>query len=123
MATKIDLHVHTNISDGELTPKEIIDEAYKNGISTIAIADHDIIDAYTNELYQYAKEKKIQIINAVEISTKINKAGIHILGYNFDINNKELKEKLAKSRNARHDYLYNVAAKLKELGYLINENL
>lgn len=120
MAVKIDLHIHSNISDGELTPKEIIDEASKNGINTIAIADHDTIDAYDEELYNYAKEKNIQIINAVEISTKNNKAGIHVLGYNFDINNPELKQKLSSLRNARHDYLYNVSSKLKELGYTIN---
>ena len=41
----IDLHIHTNISDGALTPKEIIDEAVKNNVNTIAIADHDTIDA------------------------------------------------------------------------------
>lgn len=116
----IDLHIHTNISDGTFTPKQIIDEAVKNGVSVIAIADHDTIDAYTDELFEYAKDKNIQIIKAVEISTKIAKAGIHVLGYNFDINNKELREKLSILRNARHDYLYNVAFKLNELGYILN---
>lgn len=116
----IDLHIHTNISDGTFTPKQIIDEAVKNGVSVIAIADHDTIDAYTDELFEYAKDKNIQIIKAVEISTKIAKAGIHVLGYNFDINNKELREKLSILRNARHDYLYNVASKLNELGYILN---
>ena len=66
----IDLHVHTNISDGALTPKEVIDEAANNNVSVLAIADHDIIDAYTDDLFNYAKEKKIEIIPAVEISTK-----------------------------------------------------
>ena len=116
----IDLHIHTNISDGALSPKEIIDEAVKNNLHTIAIADHDTIDAYTEELYSYAKEKNINIVNAVEISTKINKAGIHVLGYNFDINNKKLLDKLSLLRNARHDYLFNVAKKLNDLGYIVN---
>lgn len=118
----IDLHIHSNMSDGTLSPKEIIDEAWKNNISIIAIADHDTIEAYNDDLYNYAKEKKIQLINAVEISTKINKVGIHVLGYNFDINNKNLKENLFKLRNARHDYLFNVAKKIEELGYIINTN-
>lgn len=120
MEKLIDLHIHSNISDGVLSPKEIIDEAVKNGVSIIAIADHDTIDAYNDELYNYAKEKNIEIINAVEISTKINKAGIHVLGYNFDIKNDNLIKKLSLLRNARHDYLYNVADKLKQLGYYIN---
>lgn len=116
----IDLHIHTNISDGALSPKEIIDEAVKNNVHTIAIADHDTIDAYTKELYDYAKEKNINLITAVEISTKINKAGIHVLGYNFDKKNKKLLKKLSLLRNARHDYLFNVTKKLNKLGYKVN---
>lgn len=120
MKTKIDLHIHTNISDGLFSPKEVIDEAVKNGVSVIAIADHDTVEAYDEELYSYAKSKNIRIINAVEISTKTNKVGIHVLGYNFDINNQELNKKLFLLRNARHDYLHNVSKKLRELGYIVN---
>lgn len=117
---KIDLHIHSNLSDGALSPEEIIDEAGKNNVKVLAIADHDTIDAYTKELFEYAKEKNVILINAVEISTKINKAGIHVLGYNFDLNNENFKHKLSILRNARHDYLYNVAKKLNELGYILN---
>ena len=120
MSKRIDLHIHTTISDGSLTPKEVIDEASKNGVSTIAIADHDTIEAYTDELFEYANSKNIKIINAVEISTKSNKAGIHVLGYNFDLKNAKLRERLSKIRNSRHNYLHNVAEKLHKLGYLLN---
>ena len=97
MNKKIDLHIHTTMSDGALTPKEVIDEAHKNGVSVISISDHDSIDAYNDELFTYAESKKIKIINAVEISTRANKAGVHVLGYNFDINDKQFKEKLLKN--------------------------
>ena len=120
MPKRIDLHIHTNISDGLLTPKQVIDEAAKNGVSVIAIADHDTIDAYNDNLFQYAKSKNVEIINAVEISTKIDKTGIHVLGYNYNLNNTKFKEQLSKVRNARHDYLRNVAIKLSELGYIVN---
>ena len=120
MSKRIDLHIHTTISDGSLTPKEVIDEASKNGVSTIAIADHDTIEAYTDELFEYANSKNIKIINAVEISTKSNKAGIHVLGYNFDLKDAKLRERLSKIRNSRHNYLHNVAEKLHKLGYLLN---
>lgn len=120
MKERIDLHIHTNCSDGELSPKEVIDEAFKNGVTTIAITDHDTLEAYTEELYEYAKSKNINIIKGGEISTKTSNAGIHVLGYNFDINNKELIQKLYMLRNARHKYLRDVASKLEELGYKIN---
>ena len=116
----IDLHIHTNVSDGELSPKEVIDMAEKNEVKVIAIADHDTIDAYSNELFDYAEEKNIFLIPAVEISTKSKKSGIHVLGYNFDLNDQNFKEELNKIRNARHDYLYAVASKLEKLGYIIN---
>ena len=120
MEKLIDLHIHTNLSDGAFSPKEIIDEAQRNGVGIISIADHDTIEAYTKELYDYAESKNIKVINAVEISTKIDKAGIHVLGYNFDINNNELKEKLYLLRNSRHIYLKDVSLKLKEIGYKLN---
>ena len=46
MNKRIDLHIHTTKSDGALTPKEVIDEANKNGVYAIAIADHDTVEAY-----------------------------------------------------------------------------
>lgn len=45
---------------------------------------------------------------------------MHVLGYNLDLNNEEFKERLSKIRNARHNYLHDVAKKLEELGYYIN---
>ena len=116
----IDLHIHTNVSDGVLSPKEVIDLAEKNGARVIAITDHDTIDAYNDELFDYAESKNMILIPAVEISTKTNKCGIHVLGYNFDLNNQNFKDRLGKLRNARHDYLHNVSKKLNELGYLVN---
>ncbi len=120
MTRRIDLHIHTTMSDGFLTPKEVIDEASKNGVSVIAIADHDTIEAYNDELFEYAKSKNVKLINAVEMSTKTKKVGIHVLGYNYDLSDEKFKGRLSKIRNARHDYLHNVAKKLAELGYYIN---
>lgn len=120
MPKRIDLHIHTNVSDGALTPKEVIDEAVENNVSVVAISDHDTIDAYSDELFIYAESKNIQLINAVEISTKIEKAGIHVLGYNFDMNDQNFRDSLYKLRNARHIYLHDVSKKLNKLGYYLN---
>ena len=117
---QIDLHMHTNKSDGALTPKQIIDEAVKANLQAISITDHDTIEGYTDETIKYAKEQGIKLIVGVEISTKSDRCGIHVLGYNFDLNNEEFKQKLDKIRNARHDYLKAVAKKLEKLNYKIN---
>ena len=120
MNKKIDLHIHTNKSDGKLSPKEVIDEALKNGVSTIAIADHDTIEAYSDELFNYAKKNNINIIPAVEISTKTKNGGVHVLGYNIDYKSEEFKKRLFALRNIRHNYLYKVADKISDLGYKID---
>lgn len=116
----IDLHMHTNNSDGTLSPKEVIDEAKKNGVSVISITDHDTIDAYTDELFEYAKSKNIELITGIEVSTKSHGVGIHVLGYNIDIHNNEFRDNLFKLRNIRHKYLHDVGEKLDELGYVLN---
>lgn len=120
MGKGIDLHIHTICSDGTLSPKEVVDKAKEKGISVIAIADHDTVEAYTPELLGYAKEQGIKLIPVVEISTKMGKNGLHILGYNIDFSNDDLLRKLNSLRNARHDYLNNVAKKLIDLGYTLN---
>ena len=115
-----DLHIHSNCSDGVLSPKEIIDRAVNNGVKVIAIADHDTISAYNKDLFRYAEDKGIMLIKAVEISTRYKGRGIHVLGYNFDLDNEELGNKLYTIRNARHTYLHSVASKLEMLGYIVN---
>lgn len=120
MVKIIDLHVHTNVSDGKYSPKEVVDIALKNGLKVLAIADHDTIDAYTDELIDYATSNNLILVPAVEISTKINKCGIHVLGYNFDLKDENFKNKLSSFRNIRHDYLHKVADKLETLGYKVN---
>ncbi len=117
---RIDLHIHTNKSDGVLNPKEVIDGAVKNKVNIISICDHDTIDAYTLDLIEYAKENNIKLIYGVEISTKYKGYGYHVLGYNIDIFNSEFREFLSKIRLSRHNYLYDVSKKLNDLGYIIN---
>lgn len=118
--TKIDLHIHSTMSDGSLTPKQIIDEAYKNGVKFLAITDHDTTAGLTPELFDYAKKFNIKIIPGVEVSTRYNRKGFHILGYNFDLNNQPLKDLLERVRNTRKKYLVDVNEKLSELGFYLN---
>lgn len=120
MVKNIDFHIHTNMSDGEFSPKEIIDMAVENNVSYISITDHDTVAAYTNELFEYVKLKNINLITGVEISTKIDKCGIHVLGYGVDTKNENLNNMLYKITNARHIYLKEVSEKLISLGYKVN---
>ena len=72
---KIDLHLHTNISDGDLSPDELVKRCVDVGCSKIAITDHDKINDYSelSELYG------IPIVNGIEFNCSTR--GMHILGY------------------------------------------
>lgn len=120
MNQRMDFHVHTSCSDGQLSPKEVIDKALQNQVSVLSITDHDTTQAYTDSLFSYAKEKGIQLIPGVEISTKYKKVGIHVLGYHIRLDDKHLLTALKSLRNARHDYLYQVTKKLNQLGYQVH---
>jgi len=55
MSAKIDLHTHTNLSDGTLSPVELVQKAYERGLDIISITDHDSVNGI-KEATDYAKE-------------------------------------------------------------------
>lgn len=77
--TKVDFHVHTSASDGILNPREVVDRAYKNGVSILAITDHDTIDGLSEALEE-AEVKNIKLIPGIEFSCNYNNESIHLLG-------------------------------------------
>lgn len=95
-----DLHIHTIFSDGSNKPQEIVDMAKDNNFSTIAISDHDTLDGI-NPALEYAKDKDIEVIPAIEFSTFEGKAEIHILGYFIDHENELLRRKVKKIFDSR----------------------
>ena len=66
----------------------------KQKIKKFSIADHDSIDAYTKEFISLVKENNINLIPGIEISSKLDKLSVHVLGYNFDLNNVNFKNKI-----------------------------
>lgn len=103
---KIDLHIHTNYSDGTFTPIQIVDTAIQEGLDVIAITDHDNVLAYEKAL-DYANEvfqnggKKLEILRGVEINTIYKGFEVHILGYFMDVKNQGFKNMLKVQQQAR----------------------
>ncbi|MGN0165077.1 MAG: PHP domain-containing protein [Lachnospiraceae bacterium] len=103
----IDLHVHSNISDGSLTPSQVTELAYRSGLSAFALTDHDCTDgcheaqSHAGFLRDSGKVTDFEVINGVEISAGYNNRDIHILGLYIDPDNKELNEALALTRERR----------------------
>lgn len=96
----IDLHVHSNASDGSLTPTEVADEAMRMGLSAIALTDHDTIDGIP-EILEYTKDKPLEVVPGIELSCYYNNREVHILGFYMDYANPALNEELSELKMAR----------------------
>ena len=82
----IDMHMHTTYSDGELTPNEIIERCIDKGITVIAITDHENMRGYNHIDYEKYKDK-IELYRGIELTAKVDKGRLHILGYDCDYTN------------------------------------
>lgn len=102
---QIDLHVHSNISDGTLSPSDIVELAYQAGLSAIALTDHDTVagieEALTAAEQYKSSEQPLEVIPGVEISVGYKNRDIHILGLMIDYKNKELVSALEHTRGER----------------------
>ncbi|HSD63723.1 MAG TPA: PHP domain-containing protein [Ignavibacteriaceae bacterium] len=115
MRAKVDLHSHTNYSDGFNTPKELIDKAKNKGIDVLSITDHDNLAAI-EEATEYGKEVGVEIIPGVEISSDIMDREIHILGYFVEPGNFELERYLEFFRAERLKRADRIVKKLNIIG-------
>ncbi len=111
----IDLHIHTDYSDGTFSPKEVIRYAQGIELSAIAITDHDCVEGILPAL-EAAKEMDMEIIPGVELSSEIDDFEIHILGLLIDWQDPWFKEQLKTIRNARTERMQKMVEKLNELG-------
>jgi predicted metal-dependent phosphoesterase TrpH len=103
---KIDLHTHSIHSDGTLSPSELLNLAKKNNIEILAITDHDDIEG-SKKLIE-SSHQGIIVYSGVELSAKVEKGQMHILGYNIDLYNKKINQKLTelKEHSKKNIMLY-----------------
>ncbi len=81
----VDLHTHTDCSDGVLTPVELLNRANEYGLAAVAITDHNTVAAYTAPTWEAAKRLGLELVPGIEISTA-DKEGrrYHVLGLLVD---------------------------------------
>ena len=121
MSGKIDLHMHTNYSDGQHTPEELLVKIKQASIDIISITDHDTVDGI-EESIEIGKQYGIEVIPGLEISSDIRDREVHILGYFIDPNNQELGEYLKFFRAERVKRAVRITEKLKALGLDLDLN-
>ena len=110
----VDLHCHTNLSDGSLPPRVLIQLAIDRKIDILAITDHDNIDCY-REISEPAEN--LTLITGVEFSTVWRNIGVHIVGLNMDLSNSELLKGIEFQTSAREQRAKLIDKKLQHLGF------
>jgi len=106
------LHCHTNLSDGELSPTELIDMAARQGFEVVSITDHDTLEAYrervpmnrslvSGSLIEYARQQGITLITGAELTSWWRWHPVHILAYGLDPADEGTRRLCAMTRLAR----------------------
>lgn len=111
----VDLHVHTNCSDGLLTPGQVVEKAKEAGMSAVGISDHDTADGLP-EAFEVGVKVGVEVVPGVELSSQFRKRDLHVLGYYFDSENERLKKHLKLFRDERFRRAERMVQKLQEIG-------
>ena len=122
----IDLHLHSNCSDGLDSPSQLIEIALSRNIRAIALTDHDTIDGIQKFL-SYGEDKDIITISGIEISIrhepKREIEDVHIIGLNIDSTSPQLIKILNQQKEGRFEQKRQICKRLRdEFGYNITFN-
>ncbi|WP_421855088.1 PHP domain-containing protein [Marinomonas sp.] len=99
---KVDLHTHSNRSDGRFSPTELVDLAVEQGVSLFALTDHDTLDGIA-EASRRAAEHELSFIHGVELSTQWNGIPLHMVALNFSLDNADLLSIVSENQAIRLD--------------------
>src|SRR6185369_9010920 len=101
-----DFHLHTLVSDGELSPTELLWQASQRGIQALSITDHDALGAYTWEdgiVFEEAKRLGLQLTVGIEMDADMDGIEVHLLGFDVSLDDAPLRQHLESVRVARHE--------------------
>jgi len=115
----VDLHIHTNCSDGLLRPEEVVLKAKELGLVAVGIADHDSVSGIEQAILT-GGANGVEVVPAVELSCIHNNNDIHILGYYLDYQNQELLDFLSSVQEKRLERAHKIVGKLSEQGINID---
>ena len=113
--SRVDLHVHSTISDGTLSPAGVVEAAVAVGVSLLAIADHDTTDGVA-EAMEAARCADLTLIPAVELSVGSYSYEVHVLGYFLRLDHPHAQAALGRLRRARDGRNEGIVERLRVLG-------
>ena len=110
-----DLHCHSNVSDGTLTPEDVAARAHRNGVQLWALTDHDEVGGQARARVA-AHALGMDYLTGTEISVSFAQQTVHIVGLGFDENHPALVEGLAATRGGRERRARDMADDLARVG-------
>jgi 3',5'-nucleoside bisphosphate phosphatase len=116
MGSLADLHLHSTLSDGRLTPEELIDLAHRNGVRIMSLTDHDIVDGLPRAFEAAMRHEALTLIPGIEMSTDVPGNEVHILGHFIDWHDEAFLERLAKLQQSRLGRAHAMVEKLGHVG-------
>lgn len=111
----IDLHSHSNASDGDLSPQDLVAAAAEAGITTLALTDHDTLAGVERAL-SAAQEFQMTVVSGCEFSVRVRWGELHLLGYFLPPDDPQLESFLSLQRKNRASRAAHMVEKLNELG-------
>ena len=112
---RIDLHAHTVVSDGTLTPTQLVELAARKGLAAIAVTDHDHLGGLA-EARAAGERLGVEIVPGVELSVSHPSGDVHVLAYFVDPEEPRLAARLAEFRDVRASRGRLMVEKLRALG-------
>jgi len=111
----LDLHLHSTVSDGRLSPVELVRFAKDEGVTTMALSDHDATDG-VDDAQRMGESLGVRVIPAIELSTDLPGASIHVLGLFIDHHDATFQTRLRQFREARIERAQQMVEALERLG-------
>lgn len=110
----IDLHLHSNVSDGTGTPAQVVRDAFDAGVRTMALTDHDTADGW-EEATAECQRLGMTFIPGMEFSTRVDGGSVHMLAYLFDPSDEGLRTEMKRLVHER-------GGRLEEMTKLLSED-
>ncbi|NCV03779.1 MAG: PHP domain-containing protein [Burkholderiaceae bacterium] len=115
MPINADLHCHSVVSDGTLSPEELALRAHQNGVHLWSLTDHDVLGGQARA-QDAALNLGMEYVSGVEISISWMGQTVHIVGLGFDPSNVTLQDGLRATRDGREERARQMAAQLAQIG-------
>ncbi len=116
----IDLHTHSNRSDGTDTPTELVENAKRVGLDVVALTDHDTTVGW-DEAQETADRIGIRLVKGIEVSTELEHRSIHLLGYEIDPRDEALLGELRRVLDGRTQRVPKIVKAFARIGIEITE--